>query len=205
MSAARPYVLVLYYSRHGATARMAQHIGRGVESVSGITARLRTVAPVSTLCEATAPDMPDEGPLYCEEDDLRDCAGLVLGSPTRFGNMAAPLKYFIDGTSSLWMSGALIDKPCAAFTSTASLHGGQESTLLSMMLPLLHHGMLVCGLPYSEAGLMQTSGGGTPYGASHLAGSNGERGIDNHEQALCQALGRRVGRMALALSGMTRP
>ncbi len=194
-----PWVLVLYYSRHGATARLADAVCEGVDSVRGIGARLRTVPAVSAVCEAVAADVPDSGPLYCEEQDLRDCAGLVLGSPTRFGNMAAPLKYFIDGTSSLWLSGALIDKPAAAFTSTASLHGGQESTLLSMMLPLLHHGMVFCGLPYSEAGLMQTSGGGTPYGASHLAGAQGGRAADGHELALAQALGRRIARLALAL------
>ena len=196
-----PWVLVLYYSRHGATARLAEAVCEGVDSVRGIGARLRTVPAVSAVCEAVAADVPDSGPLYCEEQDLRDCAGLVLGSPTRFGNMAASLKYFIDGTSSLWMSGALIDKPAAAFTSTASLHGGQESTLLSMMLPLLHHGMVFCGLPYSEAGLMQTHGGGTPYGASHLAGAQGERAADGHELALAQALGRRIARLALALRG----
>jgi NAD(P)H dehydrogenase (quinone) len=165
-------------------------------------ARLRTVPPVSAVCEATAPDLPDDGPLYCEQDDLRDCAGLVLGSPTRFGNMAAPLKYFLDGTASLWMSGALIDRPAGAFTSSASLHGGQESTLLSMMLPLLHHGMVFCGLPYSESALNRTTGGGTPYGASHWAGIAGERAADAEEIALARALGRRVARMALALQAM---
>jgi len=194
-----PWVLVLYYSRHGATARLADAVCEGVDSVCGIGARLRTVPPVSAVCEAVAADVPAEGPLYCEEEDLRDCAGLVLGSPTRFGNMAAPLKYFLDGSSALWLSGALIDKPAGAFTSTASPHGGQESTLLTMMLPLLHHGMLFCGLPYSEPGLMQTAGGGTPYGASHVAGAQGERAVDAHELALAQALGRRVARLALAL------
>jgi NAD(P)H dehydrogenase (quinone) len=194
-----PYVLVLYYSRHGATARLADAVCEGVDSVHGIGARLRTVPPVSTVCEAVAADVPDEGPLYCEDEDLRDCAGLVLGSPTRFGNMAAPLKYFLDGTSGLWMSGALIDKPAGVFTSTASQHGGQESTLLAMMLPLLHHGMVFCGLPYSEAGLMHTTGGGTPYGASHVAGAQGERAVDAQELALARALGRRVARLSLAL------
>ncbi len=200
MSTPDPYVLVLYYSRHGATARLAEQVGIGIDSVRGIGARLRTVPAVSTVCETSEPDVPATGALYCEEDELRHAAGLVLGSPTRFGNMAAPLKYFIDGTSSLWLSGALIDRPAAVFTSTASLHGGQESTLLSMMLPLLHHGMVCCGLPYSEPGLMQTSGGGTPYGASHWAGADGARAVDTHEAALCQALGRRIARLALALA-----
>ena len=192
-----PFVLVLYYSRHGATATMARHVARGVEQVSGIEARLRTVPPVSANVEAADDSIPDDGPLYCEPDDLRDSAGLVLGSPTRFGNMAAPLKYFVDQTSSLWLSGAMIDKPAGVFTSTASLHGGQESTLLSMMLPLMHHGMVMVGLPYSETGLMTTSGGGTPYGASHVAGQSGERGVDDTELQLCRALGQRVARWAL--------
>jgi NAD(P)H dehydrogenase (quinone) len=201
MRSAAPYVLVLYYSRHGATARLAEQVAVGVDSVRGMGARLRTVPAVSAVCESSEPDVPVAGALYCEEDDLRNAAGLVLGSPTRFGNMAAPLKYFIDGTSSLWLSGALIDRPAGVFTSTASLHGGQESTLLGMMLPLLHHGMVFCGLPYSEPGLMQTAGGGTPYGASHWSGAQGQRGMDMHEAALCQALGRRVARLALALAG----
>jgi len=194
-----PYVLILYYSRHGATATMAQHIARGVERVPGIAARLRTVPAISANCEKTEDDIPDAGPLYCELDDLRHCAGLVLGSPTRFGNMAAPLKYFLDQTSSLWLSGALIDKPAAVFTSTSSLHGGQESTLLSMLLPLLHHGMLIAGLPYSEPGLMTTASGGTPYGASHWAGADNTRAVDDAESALCSALGARVARLALRL------
>lgn len=192
----QPFILVLYYSRHGATAEMAREIARGVERVAGVSARLRTVPSISANCEQTEDDIPDDGPLYCEPDDLRDCAGLVLGSPTRFGNMAAPLKYFVDQTSSLWLSGAMIDKPAAVFTSTSSLHGGQESTLLSMMLPLLHHGMVIAGLPYGEQGLMTTGSGGTPYGASHWAGPDNDRGIDDTEAALCQALGRRVARLA---------
>ena len=191
-----PYILVLYYSRGGATAEMAQQVARGVQQVSGVEARLRTVPPVSANCEKTEDEIPDDGPLYCEPDDLRDCAGLVMGSPTRFGNMAAPLKYFVDQSSSLWLSGAMIDKPAAVFTSTSSLHGGQESTLLSMMLPLLHQGMLVVGLPYSEAGLMSTESGGTPYGASHWAGADNSRRIDANEALLCQALGKRVARLA---------
>lgn len=196
---ADPYVLVLYYSRHGATAAMAAQVARGVESVTGIGARLRTVPAISANCEQTEDEIPDDGPLYCELDDLRDCAGLVLGSPTRFGNMASPLKYFLDQSSALWLGGALIDKPAAVFTSTSSLHGGQESTLLSMMLPLLHHGMVLAGLPYSEPGLMTSTAGGTPYGASHWAGADNSRAVDAAEAGLCRALGKRVGRLALAL------
>jgi NAD(P)H dehydrogenase (quinone) len=191
-----PYVLVLYYSRQGATATMAQHVARGVELVPGVVARLRTVPGVSATCEQTAEEIPATGPLHCELADLRDCAGLVMGSPTRFGNMAAPLKYFIDQTSALWLSGAMIDKPAAVFTSTSSMHGGQESTLLSMLLPLLHHGMIIAGLPYSEAGLMSTTTGGTPYGASHWAGSDNKRAVDEVEAGLCRALGQRVARLA---------
>ncbi|MEE4146966.1 MAG: NAD(P)H:quinone oxidoreductase [Halieaceae bacterium] len=193
---AEPYILVLYYSRHGATAAMAQQVARGVEQVAGMAAVLRTVPSVSADCEKSADDIPADGPLYCELEDLRACAGLVLGSPTRFGNMAAPLKYFLDQSSSLWLSGALIDKPAGVFTSTSSLHGGQETTLLSMLLPLLHHGMVVAGLPYSEAGLMRTSSGGTPYGASHWAGPDNSRALDDTEAALCRALGARVARLA---------
>ena len=194
-----PYILVLFYSRHGAVAEMARHVARGIEQVAGIEARLRAVPPVSTTIEAIDDVIPQQGPLYCSEDDLKNCSGLVLGSPTRFGNMAAPMKYFIDGTSSLWLSGALIGKPAAVFSSSASLHGGQESTLLTMMLPLLHHGMLMMGLPYSEAGLMKTSSGGTPYGASHVAGQNNDRQVDELEAGLCHALGKRVAYTALSL------
>lgn len=193
-----PYVLVLYYSRHGATERMARQIARGVE-LAGLEARLRTVPAVSADCEASAPDIPAEGAPYATLDDLKGCAGLALGSPTRFGNMAAPLKYFIDGTSSLWLSGELVGKPAAVFTSAASLHGGQESTLLSMLLPLLHHGMLITGIPYSEPALLSTTGGGTPYGASHYAGADGKRGLDEQESALCRALGQRLAQTALRL------
>ncbi len=195
-----PYVLVLYYSRTGATAQMALEVARGVEQISGMEARLRTVPPVSATCEQTSSDIPDDGAVYCSLEDLQLCSGLVLGSPTRFGNMAAPLKYFLDNTGSLWMNGSLIDKPAAAFTSTGSLHGGQESTLLSMMLPLLHHGMLYTGLPYSEADLMTTQSGGTPYGASHAAGSEGDKAITGEEKRLCQALGKRVARLAQTLA-----
>lgn len=194
------YVLVLYYSRYGATRTMAEYVARGVELVSGMEARLRTVPPVSTVCETVAEDIPDSGPLYCELEDLRDCAGLVLGSPTRFGNMAAPLKYFIDSSSTLWLSGALIDKPAAVFTSSASLHGGQETTLLSMMLPLLHHGMLLLGLPYSQAELHTTKSGGTPYGASHVAGQDSKKAVTDEELQLCKALGKRVAAAAQTLA-----
>jgi NAD(P)H dehydrogenase (quinone) len=195
-----PYILVLYYSRHGAVAEMARQVARGVALVNGMEARLRTVPAVSANTEQSEDGIPDAGPLYCELDELRHCSGLVLGSPTRFGNMAAPMKYFLDQTSGLWLSGAMIDKPAAVFTSTSSIHGGQESTLLSMLLPLLHHGMLVAGLPYSEAGLMTSSTGGTPYGASHWAGPDNGRPVDEQEAALCRALGRRVAQLAARLS-----
>jgi len=194
-----PYILVLYYSRHGATARMAAAIARGVAQESGMRALLRTVPPVSTVCEALADAIPDDGPLYCTEQDLAGCAGLALGSPTRFGNMAAPLKYFIDGTASLWMSGALIDKPAGVFTASGGLHGGQETTLMSMALPLLHHGMIWAGLPYREAGLMTTDAGGTPYGPSHWAGIDNDRAVTAVEEQLCIALGRRLARLATLL------
>ena len=185
------YLLVLYYSRYGATRELAQAIARGAER-EGVEARLRTVPAVSTVCEASAPPIPETGHLYCSEEDLRDCAGLALGSPTRFGNMAAAMKYFLDGTVSLWSSGALIDKPAAVFTASGSMHGGQESTLLSMMLPLLHHGMVLMGIPYSESGLNRTQGGGTPYGASHVAGADGARAVDAIELELATAQGRRL-------------
>jgi len=200
LGASEPYVLVLYYSRGGSTAAMAESVARGVSQVEGISARVRTVPAVSSEVEQVASDIPDDGPLFCEVDDLRHCAGLLLGSPTRFGNMAAPLKYFIDQTSAVWLSGDLIDKPAAVFTSTSSLHGGQESTLLSMLLPLLHHGMVAVGLPYSEAGLMTSGSGGTPYGASHWAGADNSRPVDETETALCRALGARVARLSLGLA-----
>jgi NAD(P)H dehydrogenase (quinone) len=194
-----PYILVLYYSRGGATASMAQNIARGVELVPGMTARLRTVPAISANTEQSEEDIPSQGPLYCEQDDLRHCAGLVMGSPTRFGNMAAPLKYFIDQSSELWLSGALVDKPAGVFTSTSSMHGGQESTLLTMLLPLMHHGMLAVGLPYSEPGLMRTHSGGTPYGASHWAGPDNNNALDACEADLCKALGNRVAALASRL------
>lgn len=190
-------VLVLYYSQGGSTAEMARTIARGIEEVDGMQARLRTVPAVSSVCEASAPLVPESGAPYAELQDLQECSGLILGSPTHFGNMAASLKHFIDGTGSLWMSGAMIDKPAAVFTSTASMHGGQESTLLSMLLPLMHHGMVVMGLPYSEAALHKTITGGTPYGASRL--NSGNAPLDDDEKALCLALGRRVAQAALKL------
>lgn len=193
-----PYILVLYYSRHGATAEMARQIARGVE-FGGLEARLRTVPAVSSECQQVAAEIPTEGALYASLDDLQHCAGLALGSPTRFGNMAAPLKYFLDGTSNLWLTGGLVGKPAGVFTSTASLHGGQETTLLSMLLPLLHHGMLISGLPYSEGALLSTRGGGTPYGPSHHAGADGKRALDEDETALCRALGLRLAKLAQQL------
>ncbi|MGH8293391.1 MAG: NAD(P)H:quinone oxidoreductase [Gammaproteobacteria bacterium] len=192
-------ILVLYYSRYGATAEMARHVCRGIESVHGMSARLRTVPAVSTVAEATENEIPASGPPYATHDDLKECSGMVLGSPTRFGNMAAPLKYFFDGTGSLWLSGVLAGKPAGVFTSTSSLHGGQETTLWSMMLPLLHHGMLIVGLPYTERGLMETKSGGTPYGPSHHAGINSDRRLEDAEKQLCQALGARVADVAKRL------
>ena len=190
-------ILVLYYSRNGATAVMANHIARGVEAVAGAEAVLRTVPEVSSVCEKTADSIPAHGAIYATLDDLRQCDGLALGSPTHFGNMASPLKYFIDGTTEIWFSGALVGKPAGVFTSTGSLHGGQESTLLSMMLPLLHHGMLLLGLPYTETALRETLSGGTPYGPSHL--SSEHSGLSDHEKALCRALGMRLAKTALLL------
>jgi len=193
-------ILVLYYSRNGSVAAMAQLIARGVEQVPGMRARLRTVPAVSAVCEAVEDSIPAEGPPYATPDDLRECAGLALGSPTRFGNMAAPLKYFLDGTGGLWLSGALAGKPAAVFTSTASLHGGQETTLLSMMLPLFHHGMLVMGLPYTETDLLTTASGGTPYGASHWAGMDNNLPLSEEEKRLCRALGKRLAETARSLA-----
>jgi len=193
-------ILVLYYSQHGATRQMAQLIARGVEQVAGVRARLRTVPKVSTVCEATEPDIPDSGAPYVELRDLEECIGLALGSPTRFGNMASAMKYFWDGTGGLWMKHTLAGKPAALFTSTGTMHGGQESTLLSMMLPLLHHGMLIVGLPYSEPELSSTQSGGTPYGASHVAGLANDQPVTEAEKKLCLALGRRLAQTALKLS-----
>ncbi len=192
-------ILVLYYSHTGHVKHMAQQIARGVNRVEHCQARLRTVPDISPVCEATQDSIPDDGHLYATKEDLRDCDGLILGSPTRFGNMAAPLKYFIDQTSDVWLSGAMIDKPAAVFTSTGSLHGGQESTLLSMMLPLFHHGMCVLGLPYNDPALMTTTDGGTPYGASHLAGPNNDRSLSDNEIHFCQILGQRLAHTAKRL------
>ncbi|MFN3235230.1 MAG: NAD(P)H:quinone oxidoreductase [Gammaproteobacteria bacterium] len=191
-----PYILILYYSRYGATAKMAQLIARGVESIEGIEAKIRTVPSVSPNHEATEPAQPEEGAPFATIDELKNCAGLALGSPTRFGNMAAPLKYFLDSTSGLWMSGDLIGKPAGVFSSTASLHGGQETTLISMMMPLMHHGMLIVGLPYSEQALLETQTGGTPYGPTHLAGQEANNPISAEEKALCIALGKRIAEVA---------
>jgi NAD(P)H dehydrogenase (quinone) len=192
-------ILVLYYSRYGHVADMANIIARGVSAVPGCSARIRTVPPVSPTIEAVEPDIPASGPPYVTDDDLKECDGLILGSPTRFGNMAAPLKYFLDSTGGQWASGTLIGKPAAVFTSTATMHGGQESTLLSMMLPLLHHGMVIVGIPYSEPSLTTTTSGGTPYGASHVAGSDGDKQITDDEKLLCMALGKRLAEIAITL------
>ena len=193
-------ILVLYYSQGGAVREMAQLIARGIEGVPNIKARIRTVPKVSANCEATEPDIPATGDPYCELQDLEQCIGMAIGSPTRFGNMAAPMKYFLDSTTSLWLKGTLIDKPAAVFTSTGSMHGGNESTLLTMMLPLLHHGMIIIGLPYSEPELSSTITGGTPYGASHVGGTMDDKPISNDEKKLCIALGKRLAKTALKLA-----
>ena len=199
MNTSKLPILVLYYSRHGSTRKLAELIGLGIDSVAGCEARLRTVPTVSTVTEATEPDVPLDGAPYVEMSDLQECAGLALGSPTRFGNMAASMKYFLDGTSSQWLSGTLVGKPACVFTSTGSLHGGQESTLLSMMLPLLHHGMLLLGIPYTQSELMTTCSGGTPYGASHWSGISGTQAISADTRALTIALGQRLAQTALKL------
>ena len=193
-------VLVLYYSQGGAVREMALTIARGVESVNGAKARIRTVPKVSANCEATEPEVPISGSPSVELQDLEECKGLALGSPTRFGNMAAPMKYFLDGTVGAWLKGGLIGKPAAVFTSTGSMHGGNESTLLTMMLPLIHHGMLIVGLPYSEPELSSTQSGGTPYGASHIGGANNDKPISAEERKLCLALGKRLAEVALKLA-----
>jgi len=192
-------ILVLFYSRHGATRKLAELIAQGIESVPGCDARLRTVPAVSTVAEATEADVPAAGAPYVELDDLRECAGLAVGSPTRFGNMAAAMKYFWDGTATEWLAGTLAGKPACVFTSTGSLHGGQESTLLSMMIPLFHHGLMVLGLPYTNPELMTTSSGGTPYGASHWSGLDGKKTISEDEKRLALALGRRLAETAMKL------
>lgn len=195
----QPYILILYYSRSGSVARLANYIARGVESVSGIEAKVRTVPAVSTVCEAVENQIPSEGAPFVTLEELAQCAGLALGSPTRFGNMAAPLKYFIDSTSALWLSGALVDKPACVFTSTSSMHGGQETTLISMMLPLLHHGMTVMGLPYTDAKLNTTLTGGTPYGVTHLAGLDNQIAHSEEEVILAKSMGRRIATHAIKL------
>ncbi len=192
-------VLVLYYTQGGSVRRMAELIAEGIERVPGASARLRTVPKVATTTTIAEPSIPDAGAPYCELRDLEECTGLALGSPTRFGNMAAAMKYFLDGTASLWMSGALVGKPACVFTSSASLHGGQETTLLSMMLPLLHHGMLIMGLPYTHAELLATRTGGTPYGASHFAGAADDQPVSDAERALCIAQGKRLAEVAVRL------
>jgi NAD(P)H dehydrogenase (quinone) len=199
-------ILVLFYSRKGSTAELARHVCRGVESVSGARARLRTVPQVTTVIDQPEPPVPASGPPFVTHDDLRECHGLVLGSPTRFGNMAAPLKYFLDGTSSLWVNGTLAGKPAGVFTSTQTMHGGQETTLLSMMLPLLHHGMYIVGLPYTEAALNSTRSGGSPYGASHVVNAqDGAAGkLTDEERVLATLLGKRVAELAVRLSGQSR-
>jgi NAD(P)H dehydrogenase (quinone) len=195
-----PDILVLYYSRSGSVARLAQQVARGIGEVAGMNARVRTVPPVSTSIQIAAPPVPEEGAPYVEHSDLAECAGLLLGSPTRFGNMAAPLKHFIDGLGAEWTSGTLVGKPAGVFTSTASMHGGQESTLLSMMLPLLHHGCVIAGIPYTEPLLSTTRGGGTPYGASHVAGTRDETQPSDDEAALARALGHRIAELAARLA-----
>ena len=194
-------LLVLYYSRDGSVARLATLIARGINKVDGCESKLRRVPPVSTTIEAVEDDIPSEGHPYVTLEDLEQCDGLALGSPTRFGNMAAPLKYFLDSTSSLWLSGKLAGKPACVFTSTSSMHGGQESTLLSMMVPLLHHGMLILGIPYTEAALTHTETGGTPYGASHVAGFSGNTSLSKDEEELCIALGERLASTVIKLQG----
>ncbi|QNA99847.1 NAD(P)H:quinone oxidoreductase [Massilia sp. Se16.2.3] len=198
-------ILVLYYSRHGATRKLAELVAQGIESVPGAEARLRTVPAVSTVTEATAPSIPDGGAPCVELSDLAECAGLALGSPTRFGNMAAAMKYFLDGTAAEWLAGTLSGKPAVVFASTGSLHGGQEATLLSMMIPLLHHGMMVMGLPYTHPELMNTSSGGSPYGATHWAGIDGDKPVTEDEKRLAIALGRRLADAAARLQGASQP
>ena len=200
MNSANINLLVLYYSRHGATRQLAELIAEGIESLPGVTARLRTVPEISAVCEATESDIPVSGPPYVEHKDLQECAGLALGSPTRFGNMAAAVKYFLDNSTSQWLSGALIGKPACVFTSTGSMHGGQESTLLSMMIPLMHHGMVMVGLPYSQPELMNTQTGGTPYGVTHFAKSDGSAPISADEKKLALAQGKRLAEIALKLA-----
>ena len=193
-------MLIVYYSHHGSTEKLANYIARGAEEISNVTSKLRTVPKVSANCESTAPEIPTSGAPYATLDDLIRCDALAIGSPTRFGNMAAPLKYFLDSTSALWLSGELSGKPAGVFTSTSTLHGGQESTLLSMMTPLLHHGMVVTGIPFTESDLHTTTSGGSPYGASHYSGQDGDNDVTDEEKRLCKALGKRLGSLATKLS-----
>tara|TARA_X000000950_G_scaffold59534_2_gene72250 strand:+ start:2337 stop:2942 length:606 start_codon:yes stop_codon:yes gene_type:complete len=199
----KPYILVLYYSESGGTEQLALHIARGVERLAGIEARIRTVPPISAVTERVAPKVPEAGAVFCNKEDLRDCAGLAMGSATRFGNMAAPLKFFLDGTADLWMANVMVGKPASVFCSTASLHGGQEATLLSMMIPLFHHGMVLQGLPYAHAALRNTKTGGTPYGVSHLELGNGALSSDEAELAV--ASGEQLARLALQISANHQP
>lgn len=192
-----PYILVLYYSRYGSVAKMAEFVARGIECVPGMEAKVRTVPPVSPITQIAEPPVPSNGPPYATLEELKSCSGLAMGSPTRFGNMAAPLKYFLDQTGALWASGDLVNKPASVFTSTATMHGGQETTLISMMLPLIHHGMIMVGTPYTQPELNTTQTGGTPYGPSHLAGQKSDLEISADEQALCKALGKRLAEISL--------
>ncbi len=200
---AKPYILILYYSKTGAVKQLAHHIARGIAPFDSLEVRMRTVPSVSPNCEKVEPSIPEEGALYATLEDLKECAGLALGSPTRFGNMAAPMKYFIDGTSSLWLSGALVGKPACVFSSTSSLHGGQETTLFSMMLPLFHQGMMILGLPYTESALNQTKSGGTPYGATHVSGVTNETSLTDEEVTLAHKLGERLAVTVMQLRGLS--
>lgn len=193
-------ILVLYYSRHGSVKDMADLVARGVESVDGVQSRIRSVPPVSPVCEATESSVPDEGAPYVSHEDLKECGGIIMGSPARFGSIAAPLKYFLETTGSLWLSGTLVNKPAAVFTSSSSMHGGQEAALLSMIVPLMHHGAVIAGIPYTDADLLQTDGGGTPYGASHVSGPNSDLPITEQEKRLCIQLGKRLAQLAKQLS-----
>ena len=193
-------ILVLYYSRHGSLAQMAQWIARGVEETGSVAARIRTVPAVSEVCESLEDDIPSQGAPYATKEDMKECIGLAMGSPSYFGNMAAPMKYFVDRSSGLWLSGAMVGKPAAVFTSSTSMHGGQESTLLSMMVPLLHHGMVMVGIPYTEVALNETTSGGTPYGASHYAGPEGNNPFSEAEKQLCKAIGKRLAETAIKLA-----
>ena len=196
-------ILILYYSRHGSVKQMADIIARGVESIDGVQSRIRSVPPVSATCEATSSTVPEEGAPYVTHDDLKECAGIIMGSPARFGSIAAPLKYFLETTGSLWLSGTLVNKPAAVFTSSSSMHGGQEAALLSMIVPLLHHGAVIAGLPYTDPDLLQTRSGGTPYGASHVSGTNSDLPLTEEEKRLCTQLGKRLATLAKQLETNT--